>query len=173
MSSNKEHIAKMNRSGQRKGAVGSNPTRCTLTVLRLKHQGRIDRYAPLLDFGAGKWAQQTAILRDAGFQDVTPYDMGENGHHEAPEPVGGWPVIMMSNVLNVQGSIEDIRELAAQTWGLASARGLMVCNYPRSPRYSNASTQEVLAALEEAGWGLLRKHKGAWILMARFERPSN
>jgi len=166
-----EQLARMNRSGQRRGAVGSKPTVCTQTILHLAEQGTIRKDTPVLDFGAGKWAQQTAILRDEGFEDVTPYDIGANGNDVPPEPVGGWPVIMMSNVLNVQPTLRHIAELAATTWEMAAGLGLLVCNYPQSPRYSNATARQVTLELEAAGWERIGTYNGAWIFRARSMRP--
>lgn len=159
-----EQLARMNRSGQRRGAVGTRPTVCTKAVLTLAFKGMIDRHAPLLDFGAGKWQQQTGILRGEGFEDVVPYDIGANGNDTPPEPVGGWPVVMMSNVVNVQPTMGHIEELFNAAWIMAEHAGLLVFNYPQSPRYSNEKTSAVLEAARKAGWELVRCEGEAYVM---------
>ena len=152
MSSHEEHLARMNRSGQRGGAVGSRPTVCTRLVLGWVGTWVLDLDEKVCDFGAGREARQTAILRAAGLRNVTPYDIGANDHDTTLEDIMGSSVVIMSNVLNVQATIEDVRALLATAWGVLEEGGLLVCNLPREPRYGNFTDEQVLTEIIKAGW---------------------
>lgn len=165
-----DHLVKMNRSGQRRGAVGSRPTVCCRKILDMVEEGTISPDASVFDFGAGKWAQQTAILRDRAGLHVTPYDVGENDHGTELSEVYCHDVVMMSNVLNVQESMGHVEALLNRL-NCEMRRGtLMVCNLPQSPRYGQQTPRLVREALYNAGFEIVRQETKSggttWIVLA-------
>lgn len=152
MRHDEEHLARMNRSGQRGGAVGSKPTVCTRLVLDWFEYGALPIDAKVCDFGAGKKAAQTAILRDAGLLYVTPYDIGANDHGTTPEDIRGSDLVILSNVLNVQDSMESAEELLIQIYHLLASGGSLVCNLPREPQYGYITPHLVIGAALKAGY---------------------
>ena len=155
----KEHLDRMNRSGQRRGAVGSKPTQATRWILDEAQHGAIGYNEFVVDFGAGKWAQQTAILRDAGFTDVIPYDVGANDHGTEVGDIQGCNVVLLSNVLNVQDTIENMEQLLHLIRSILAPMGRLVCNLPREPRYGNITEQDVETALKTAGFDICGRWK--------------
>jgi len=171
MQYSEEHLARMNRSGQRGGAVGSKPTVVTRMLQRLERDGRIRKDQAVLDFGAGKRAAQTALLRDEGWEDVTPHDIGTNSHEEESGSPTGADVVLLSNVLNVQDSIESIITVLTHAWCYAKHGGLLICNLPREPRYGHYGEQDVMQALHWAGWDIMETEQYGsgriWICKSR------
>lgn len=166
-----EHLARMNRSGQRGGAVGSKPTLCTRFLLRLADLNPELRNRDVFDFGAGKKAQQTAILRDAGFSSVTPYDIGANDHGTELSDAIGHQIVLMSNVLNVQDSTGSQRKLLRELRNNVEFGTTLVCNLPQEPRYGKLTVRSTEDALEGEGWAIVRKtgtHRApVWVCVAR------
>jgi len=135
-----------NKTCRDSGAVGANPI--LLQVIQ-------ERYSPnqilkILDYGAGKRAKQTLMLRELGYN-VTAHEFGENFNpdiHKSEALSEQYDVVFASNVLNVQSSedmldrtLYEISKLIKKSWGC------FICNYPIQPRYlnlSNISMQELL-----------------------------
>ena len=68
------------------------------------------KWLKILDYGAGKDAFGTIMLREKGF-DVTAYDIGKNyveGLHDSQALTKKYGLIFASNVINIQSSHEDI-----------------------------------------------------------------
>ena len=96
----------------------------------------INKEDSVLDFGAGKGAVHTKWLREEGFN-VTAYDFGDNivdGLHDKNALAKQYKVIMCSNVLNVQSSMDMLFETLKQIDGSLEPGGEFICNYPASPR---------------------------------------
>jgi hypothetical protein len=96
----------------------------------------------VLDFGAGKDAYGTSMLREHGF-DVTAYDIGKNsieGTHDTFALSKKYEVIFASNVLNIQTSHDDIiyvlQEIKScmQNKYLRYGHSHFYCNLPSGPR---------------------------------------
>lgn len=149
---------RMNRSGQRSGSVGRKATRVTRTLLDMVEQGRIKYNAKVFDFGAGKWAQQTALLREKTLLDVTPYDVGDNTHCSELREAWYNDVVIMSNVLNVQESMRKVEELLDELKDNMDAGSILICNLPQSPRYGYQTPALVATALYEAGFEIMERN---------------
>jgi 2-polyprenyl-3-methyl-5-hydroxy-6-metoxy-1,4-benzoquinol methylase len=96
----------------------------------------INKEDSVLDFGAGKGAVHTKWLREEGFK-VTAYDFGDNiieGLHDKNALQKQYKVIMCSNVLNVQSSLNMLFETLKQIDNSLEPGGEFICNYPASPR---------------------------------------
>lgn len=111
------------------GAVGK-----TALVPRLvpKFASKTDK---VLDFGAGKDAYFTKMLRRRGYN-VTAYDFGDNVNpeiHDTKALSRKYDVVFASNVLNVQSSPSMLSETIAQIKRAVSAGGVAIVNYPSSP----------------------------------------
>lgn len=171
MGHQKEHLARMNRSGQRGGAVGKKPTVCTRLVLDWIEEGILRGDEKVCDFGAGKKAAQTAILRDAGLRDVTPYDIGANDHGTTFRDIEGSDVVVLSNVLNVQDSMESVETLLGAIFRLMAPGGLLVCNLPREPRYGYVTPHLVVGAALKAGFEVEWQEKYGSGTLWNFAKP--
>lgn len=90
----------------------------------------------ILDFGAGKTAMHTAMLRDNGL-DVVAYDFGSNTGTNLHDPNAlskQYDIVYASNVLNVQSSPEMLQETLTQIFDVVKTGGVFIGNYPMSPR---------------------------------------
>lgn len=159
MSYTKEELARMNRSGQRGGAVGSKPTVVTRAVLNMVQPESDRMLTDVLDFGAGKKAAQTRILLDEGFWHVYPYDVGDNAHDGARPDTLRYDVVMMSNVLNVQPTLGHIHVVLDQARNFLRPSGMLICNLPREPRYGNYGEREVAAVIRMMGFDIIEEVK--------------
>jgi hypothetical protein len=98
----------------------------------------LDNYArtnTILDFGAGKHATQTAILRNAGYQ-VYPYDIGENKteNHFTWNWIKKYDfdIVIASNVFNTHLT-QDMTKDALDK--IIHVGGVLICNLPKKPRF--------------------------------------
>lgn len=92
---------------------------------------------PVLDFGAGKGAIQTGLLRNLGYN-VTAHEFGGNvqkGLHDPEALSRKYPVVMASNVLNVQSSEGMFDSTMKSLQSALQPGGRIVANFPSDPRY--------------------------------------
>ena len=90
----------------------------------------------IIDFGSGPKAMHTMMLRDAGL-DVTAHDFPANvrqGVHDPNALDWQYDIVMASNVLNVQSSNPMLQETVDQLIALRQPSGVIVANFPESPR---------------------------------------
>lgn len=139
-----ENIKAANRTARAAGAVGAR-------AITPRYVSETIRPGELvLNFGAGKPNTQTGkydhseLIRNAGAE-VYEYDFGDNS-------VGNlgleYDTVFASNVLNVQGNEAMLNATIGDIWNSVMPGGRAVMNYPSSPRYVNASAQEVASAIQ-------------------------
>jgi hypothetical protein len=89
-----------------------------------------------LDFGAGREARHTLALRAKGY-DITAHEVPENRTevHDTKALRQRYDVVIMSNVINVQGTESMLRETLDAARAVVRHKGYLVVNFPRSPRY--------------------------------------
>jgi len=141
-------ITAANRTGAGGGAM-SRPTLVTKWV-----QENVDPSKSILDFGAGKKAFQTNLLREAGLN-VTAYDFGANavaGVH-AMILSKQYQVVMASNVLNVQSDLDMLDKTVSSISQATADDGAAIVNFPKEPRYPKEAPLE-LSDIE----GALKQH---------------
>ena len=122
----------------------------------------INKEDSLLDFGAGKGAVHTKWLREEGFN-VTAYDFGDNcieGLHDKNALSKQYKVIMASNVLNVQSSLDMLFETLRQINNSLEPGGELVCNYPTSPRKMELTTNDLGEILQSIFKGKIERVGG-------------
>ena len=122
----------------------------------------INKEESLLDFGAGKGAVHTKWLREEGFN-VTAYDFGDNiieGLHDKNALQKQYKVIMASNVLNVQSSLDMLFETLRQIDNSLEPGGEFVCNYPASPRKMVLAANDLREILQSIFKGRIEKVGG-------------
>ena len=115
----------------------------------------INKEDSLLDFGAGKDAVHTKWLKEQGFN-VTAYDFGDNiiaGIHDKDALSKKYSVIMASNVLNVQSSMQMMFMTLRQIYDSLEYGGKFVCNYPSSPRKMELLTARDLEFILQRTFG--------------------
>lgn len=138
---NAEDIEIANKTSRSAGAVGGKDTVVTkLTKVFGEQKGAV------LDFGAGKGATQSQILKDSGFSNVTSHDFGENvveGIHDKDALNRQYDTVQVSNVLNVQSSEEMLRGTLSQIAGATKDTGFAIMNYPSSPRKAGLTPSQV------------------------------
>jgi len=110
----------------------------------------IPKSKSILDFGAGIKACHTKLMLKKGWN-ITAYDFGENltYFHDAQALDRTYDVVFASNVLNVQSSEEMLKETMQQMWNVVKFRGILIVNYPGSPRYLGFTTMEMNKWLRE------------------------
>ena len=95
----------------------------------------IRRTFSILDFGAGPKASHAEVLREAGFKNVTAYDLKiVEGIHDANALIRKYDVINASNVLNVQPSTNMLNKTLSELRGSLKEDGFIVANFPFEPR---------------------------------------
>jgi len=154
-----DQVAVANKTARAAGAVGDQ----AVTVQWLSRN--LSPNESVLNFGAGrpdksgKYGHSEA-LRKAGAT-VSEYDFGQN----AVGALGGqYDTVMASNVLNVQGSVEMLKETISQMASEARPGGRIVFNYPDSPRHLDNLESRYKAAKKagnETEASALRKEKNA------------
>jgi hypothetical protein len=95
----------------------------------------------VLDYGAGKDAYGSQIIRDMKkLWHVTSYEIGDNvidGIHDTMALSKKYDVVMMSNVINIQPSLEDVIDVLIEVKDCMRDVAYLYCNLPESPRKSS------------------------------------
>ena len=144
-------VVAANRTGAGSGAM-RRPTLVTKWV-----QENVDPSKSILDFGAGKTAFQTSLLKEGGFN-VTAHDFGGNvvaGVHDAGALSKQYQVVMASNVLNVQSDLDMLDKTVSSIAQATADDGAAIVNFPKEPRYPKDKPLE-LGDIE----GALKNHFG-------------
>ena len=117
------------RTGRHKGKQPTVVTKYVLLRLRATQE------VPVLDFGAGAEERQLEILEANGWTDLSPFDYSVNFGETYPQVIHRLhSLVMVSNVLNVQPSVDELRRTLRLVAAMTQETGLVVCNYPTSPR---------------------------------------
>ena len=133
---NEMEIKIANATSRSNGASAINKDGSIRAVVPKYVAENINKEDSVLDFGAGKGAVHTKWLREQGFN-ATAYDFGDNlieGLHDKDALSKQYKVIMASNVLNVQSSMQMMFTTLHQVYDSLEYGGKFVCNYPSSPR---------------------------------------
>ena len=147
-----EEIKIANATSRSNGASAKNKDGSIRAVVPRYVAEHIGKEDTVLDFGAGKGALHTKWLREQGF-DCVAYDFGDNaveGLHDKDALSKQYKVIMASNVLNVQSSMDMLQETLQQIYDSLEYGGKLVCNYPSSPRKMDFTASELKYILK--GW---------------------
>ena len=131
-----DEIRIANATSRTNGASAKNKDGSVRAIVPKYVARYINKEESLLDFGAGKDAAHTKWLREQGFN-ATAYDFGENcieGLHDKDALNRQYKVVMASNVLNVQSSMQMMFATLRQIYDSLAYGGKLVCNYPSSPR---------------------------------------
>ena len=131
-----EEIKIASATSRSNGASAKNKDGSIRAIVPKYVAGHISKESSILDFGAGKSATHTKWLREQGFN-VVAYDFGDNlieGLHDKNALGKQYSVVMASNVLNVQSSIDMLLETLNQIYNSLEPGGEFICNYPASPR---------------------------------------
>lgn len=147
-----------NKTARSKGAVGGDPVcyqyvRGNMSIPRFR-SGRV------LDYGAGPTAPHAQRLREEGFEKVVAYEVGDNfdaaTHTKEPEEKS-FDLVIVSNVLNAIPDFDMLVDTIKEILSYAKEDGVILFNYPRSPRKLDLSMQQINTAfLVLSG---LRPHK--------------
>jgi hypothetical protein len=126
----------------------------------------INKEHSILDFGAGKDANHTKWLNANGFN-ITAWEFGDNfveGVHDKNALNKQYDVIMASNILNVQSSLDMLIKTLTQIRSCLLEDGMFVCNYPASPRKLVINANDVAAIIASVFKGYEIKRLAAVIL---------
>jgi SAM-dependent methyltransferase len=99
----------------------------------------------ILDFGAGRYAHHAKKLWRRGY-DVTAYEFGDNidlGIHTTDALDFVYDLVIASNVLNVQSDERMLTKTLREISGALEPGGVLICNYPSSPRYAGISVESM------------------------------
>ena len=150
-----EEIKIANATSRSNGASAINKDGSIRAIVPRYVAEHINKEDSVLDFGAGKGAVHTKWLREEGFN-VTAYDFGDNiveGLHDKNALQKQYKVIMCSNVLNVQSSMQMMFTTLKQIYDSLEYGGKFVCNYPASPRKMELLTAGDLAYMLRQTFG--------------------
>ena len=140
-----EEVRIANATSRSNGASAKNKDGSVRAVVPKYVSSFVSKKAHILDFGAGKDAIHTKWLREQGFN-VTAYDFGSNcidGLHDRDALCKQYKVIMASNVINVQSSLPMLLETLKQINDSLEYGGMLIMNYPASPRKMNLTAKEL------------------------------
>lgn len=104
----------------------------------------------ILDFGAGKLAIFARKLNSMGLT-VDAYECGDNVTDYHVSDCTGYDLIYASNVINVQASEGDLRNVLGKLNYTD-----FICNYPSSPRKAGLTTKQIESILMSL-WGVVKK----------------
>ena len=158
-----EEIRIANATSRTNGASAKNKDGSVRAVVPKYVAQYINKEEKLLDFGAGRDAVHTKWLRELGF-DATAYDFGENvieGLHDKDALSKQYKVIMASNVLNVQSSMNMLWGTLRQINDSLEYGGKFICNYPSSPRKMNLTASALEHILKEFFNGSIERVGGS------------
>ena len=139
-----EEIKTANKTARSSGAVGKNALLPRIITGKMPY-----RAAKILDFGSGPKAIHTKRLREEGYTDVTPYEMGSNYDPKIHlchinDNSEMYDIVFASNVINTLSSLKAIREtILAIDWYTAT-EGVALINLPLSPRKYKDLDKELL-----------------------------
>lgn len=130
-------------------------------IIDVSRASGVSPYSSILDYGSGKDAYGTHILKEY-FADVTSYDIGKNFNtvwHNPDALDRVYDIVMMSNVINVQPSKDDIKSVLIEGKNCLTSGGTLYCNFPESPRKSDVTDCELLSIMNEifdnVTWGMV------------------
>lgn len=167
-----EEIKIANATSRTNGASAKNKDGSIRAIVPKYVAEHINKRDSILDFGAGKDAVHTQWLREQGFN-VTAYDFGDNiieGLHDKDALRKQYKVIMCSNVLNVQSSMEMLLETLNQINDSLEPGGMLIMNYPASPRKMDLNATEMAMVVQNVFNGLITRCGGSnsaplWVVM--------
>ena len=170
-----EEIRVANSTSRSNGASAKNKDGSIRAIVPRYVVQYIDKNNSILDFGAGKGAVHTRWLREEGFN-VTAYDFGNNvveGLHDRNALSRQYKVIMASNVINVNSSLDMLMETLSQINNSLEPGGKFIVNYPSSPRKMNLSANEMGWIIQNIFGGLVTRVGGTssaplWIVSKPF-----
>ncbi len=98
----------------------------------------------ILDFGAGKDAVHTKFLQETHHLNVVAHEFGANlnENHDSTALNNDYDIVFASNVINVQTSMTMLNTTLTQIFG--ASKGIVVFNYPKTPRKLELSTEELM-----------------------------
>ena len=141
----KQEILRANISSRSMGAIGAK-------AIAPRYVEKIaTKENSILDYGAGKDAIHTLRLREKGYN-VVAYEFGDNiieGLHSRSALINRYDIVFASNVLNVQSGIAMLITTLYQISNVLKDGGIAVFNYPRSPRYLDISSIELIKIITE------------------------
>ena len=153
-------LAEIMKTARASSAVGEN------AILPRMLKKAIRKNWKVLDYGSGPEAMHTIDLRAHGYN-VVAHDINPEKtkwHIDTLIHYRGWfDVVFASNVLNVQPTIEHVRDMVSEVDMLLKLNGVALFNYPVSPRKSDLLVSEVDVILNEKFRDVKRIRKiGDW-----------
>jgi hypothetical protein len=136
----------VNKTARAAGAVGAR----ALVPRKVRELTEESKGIRILDYGSGPQAMHAIALRNDGWDNVTAHEIGANvtDLHD-PDALGrNYHVVMASNVLNVQPTRADLRNVLLQIRVAVKKGGFAVVNFPESPRKNKTTVEELESLLE-------------------------
>jgi hypothetical protein len=107
----------------------------------------------ILDYGSGRKAIHTEMLRDAGYGNAWAYDFMIDPEayklflDDLGATKGKWDIIFASNVMNVQLTEEMLDRTLNEIWHLMNPYSIFITNYPKTPRKLPLTTEQLYSKL--------------------------
>jgi hypothetical protein len=146
----------VNATARSAGAVGAR----ALVPRKVRELAAYD--VTILDYGSGPKAMHTLGLRDDGYSNVTAHELGGNltSVHDPDALTREYDVVMASNVLNVQPTLLDLARVVGELRCATKSGGLLVCNFPASPRKCEGTDADHVRRLLMACFELVERIGG-------------
>lgn len=157
-----EEVKIANATSRSNGASARNKDGSIRAVVPRYVAENVDNKEVILDFGAGKAAVHTLWLQEQGFN-VVAYDFGDNcvnGLHNKDALSKQYTMIMASNVLNVQSSLQMLFETLRQIYNCLEKGGELICNYPASPRKMGLTANDLKEIIQSIFKGKIERVGG-------------
>lgn len=169
----------VNRTSRRAGAVGKSPL-CYQWARKLLTDG-IKEWQPgrthtlpkdtaqILDFGCGKGAPHTQRMGEEGYH-ILGWDIGPNNPGiSIPPPNRAYDLVILSNVLNVQPTAEDLTRVLSEAYQHVKPLGYLICNYPRQPRHNWVSDNKLQELVHKLSSDYIAPGKNIYLVRRPFE----
>ncbi len=139
-----------NKTSRNSPAIGAKAI--TPAYVRQYVKEHLDMDASILDYGAGKTAAHAQAMVEDGFQCLA-WEFGNNvnpRYHCELALMNVYDVVYASNVLNVQSSMEMLRETIGDVKRVSNSNSVFIANFPADPRKMKyLTTGAMRAVLEE------------------------
>ena len=124
----------------------------------------------ILDFGCGKYCMQVKSFREQG-RDIDGYDLWWDGQDPPLEglyspsrpPPRKYDLLSVSNVLNVQETVEDLLETLRSVKSFLATGGTALFNYPVNPRKMGWNSSKMHLFMEANLGSRVLFERGLWV----------
>ncbi len=144
-----EEIRIANKTYRSKGSSVFNSEGKIRSIVARYIESDVDKTKKILDYGCGTYFVQGNYLNNLGFN-VDGWDIGNNKPVNCVKELENkYDVVYASNVLNTMSSKSMLEESLQQIEKCLLNEGLLITNYPKTPRKLNLSSNDIVKLIEQ------------------------